>query len=77
MKIEIHSKPIQEDFITLEMGKRAFLHPSLKAIENYDCKLVYSLDHKFFIVDYKKVDGTYTKTLMTPSIEFMIEILFE
>jgi hypothetical protein len=77
MKIEIISNPIQSEYITLEKGKRSFIHPNLRVIEDYDCDLVYNRIHKFFVVDYKRINGSFTKTFMTTNIDSMIEILFE
>jgi len=77
MKIEIQSKPLQGEYITLELGKRSFLHPKLKIIDMFDCQIVYNIPNKFFIVDYKKEGQIYTKTLLTTSVEFIIEVLLE
>ena len=65
MKIEIQSRPIQGDYITLELGKRAFLHPSLKILDNFDCHIVYNIPNKFFIVDYKKENQSYCGMTIT------------
>ncbi len=73
MKIDIKTKPIQEEYVILEVGKRGFCHPSLKVLEYYDCKIVYNIPNKFFIVDYIR-DGNL-KTLLSSRVEFIIDIL--
>jgi len=75
MKIEIHSKPIQSDFVVLEKGKRAYLHPKLKLLDDYDCIITYNIPYKFFIVDYKNENGKYTKTLISSQVDVIIEFL--
>ena len=77
MKIEIHSKPIQSEYIVLERGKRAYLHPKLKLVDDVDCVITYNIPYKFFIVDYKFENGKYTKTLISDQVDLIIEILFE
>lgn len=73
MKIDIKTKPIQEEYVILEAGKRSFCHPSLKVLEYYDCKIVYNIPNKFFIVDYNR-DGNL-KTLLSSRVDFIIDIL--
>jgi len=73
MKIEIQSKPIQEEYVVLERGKRGFCHPSLKAIEQIDCILTYNIPYKFFIVDYTR-DGIL-KTAISSRVDFIIEAI--
>ena len=75
MKIEIQSKPIQDEFVVLERGKRGFCHPSLKAIEQVDCVLTYNIPYKFFIVDYAR-EGIL-KTVISSRVDFIIEVLLE
>lgn len=75
MKIEIHSKPIQDEYVVLEKGKRGFCHPSLKAIEQVDCVLTYNIPYKFFIVDYTR-EGSF-KTAISSRVDFIIEVLLE
>jgi hypothetical protein len=76
MKIEIHSKPTQEEYKTLERGKRGFVHPCLASIEQYDCEIIYNIPYKFFIVNYAHdVQGKYIKTLLTANVTDIVEIL--
>lgn len=77
MKIEIHTKRVEEDYVFLERGKRAFIHPMLKSVDYTDCKILYCRQEKIFVVDYKLVNGVYTKTLLTHSVEDIVNTLQE
>lgn len=75
MKIEIYSKPIQSEYVILEKGKREYIHPKLKLLDNYDCLITYNIPYKFFIVDYNNENGKYTKTLISSQVDAIIELL--
>jgi hypothetical protein len=77
MKIEIYSKPLENNYIFLERGKRSLLHPKLKVIDFYDCSIMYYIHEKIFVVDYKSIGGTYTKTLLTSTIDDIVSTLSE
>jgi hypothetical protein len=75
MQIMINTIPIQEEYITLEKGKRSRIHPNLTVLEYYNCNMVYNVFNKFFIVDYKFENGKYSKTLISSQIDYLIEVL--
>lgn len=78
MKIEIQSKPIQDEYKTIEKGKRSFVHPSLSSVEQYDCEIIYNIPCKFFVVNYQRNNmGVYEKTLLTANVKDIIETLME
>lgn len=78
MKIEIQSKPTQDEFKIIEKGKRSFVHPCLAQIDNYDCEIIYNIPFKFFLVDYQRnADGIFERSLLTTNVKEIIETLIE
>jgi hypothetical protein len=65
----------RKGFKEFRKGERTHLHPSFSILDKIECRFLYELEHRFFLLEYAPKKGTrmWTKELMTTSIESVVE----
>ena len=72
-------KSKRKGFKEFRKGERKNLHPSFSILDKIECRFLYELEHRFFLLEYAPKKGTrmWTKQFMSKSIESVVELVQE